>query len=129
MTDYYTNFCFGIKVSKAQAEWLNGELKRRYDLDPEEPNWLSCEYQFSEEKDEVTFTDADGQTNVDAMIKLMGDFQRKFKLKTFISFGWAFTASRARIGAYGGGAVVLRYGIPSYMNTYEWIQKKTRSRT
>lgn len=129
MTDYYTHFCFSVKVTQNQVSWIKDEIRKRSEQSREDALYLGCDYDYFEATDEVVFTDRDGQDNVDAVIDLLCAFQRKFKLKTFISFEWAFTASQPRIGAYGGGAVVLRYGIPSYMNTYEWIQKKIRRRT
>ena len=152
MADYYTQFSFRVSVPGRQIAWLerlhetcldlaeNGddaELWRRPTLDAEESRLISaatyvlarCDgygygnrIYFQSETDGSWIIYADEQGDPLCMGRMLQEMLCRFESDACITFTYAKTCSKPRVGAFGGGAVLVTKNIAQVSDTAETVE-------
>lgn len=61
--------------------------------------------------------------NIDHVVLFVQEFLTKWRPNGVFALSWAQTCSSARIGDFGGGAVVVTADEAQYMNAWSWVQE------
>jgi hypothetical protein len=128
MADYYTHFSFVVDVkNREQADGLKKMLTdaANEELLKDEDELLSTPWSLEDEGDLTIFwirSDESGQ--VDLIVDILAKWQEDFKYEQPICFEWAYTCSKPRLNAFGGGSVLIHKGEAHYTNTFDWLTKK-----
>jgi len=138
MADYYTNLSFMVDLPSAEA--AEGAVQLLADIEEyiESPEgkegferfsdyageWYSAGVDVSVEGESVWVRDDCGTPQLDLLCDWLQEVLARFDEDGVIAFEWGNDCSKARVGAFGGGCVVLTKDSQDWMNTSMWMQAK-----
>lgn len=138
MADYYTNLSFIVDLPSAEAAdgavALLAEIEE-YIESPEGKagferfsdyvgEWYSAGVAVSTEGESVWVRDDCGTPQLDLLCDWLQEVLARFDEDGVIAFEWANDCSKARVGAFGGGCVVLTKDNQDWMNTSMWMEAR-----
>lgn len=151
MTDYYTQFSYGVKVSDDEAKWADTYLRRLDALGDWDENVKGIALTPSEQKDPcakavhadgVQFEwkiEREGADEFDTLWVMAQDhgssdhaalflqqFLKKWHPTGFILLGWAATCSKMEPGAFGGGAIAITATALRFSSSFDWCDKERK---
>ena len=128
MADYFTHFSCLIDVGTPEKAVQAIELflrLRNEDYASEEPRFAGFDLSIQDDpQSSLLWIRDDGSGDVEAVISFVLRLAADLDLTGLWGFEYANTCSRARIGAFGGGAHVIDLGARTtigWTNTNEWL--------
>lgn len=126
MADYYTHYSFIIpKLHKGERLWAEAEIKKR-EKEEDQDGFSRFDSEWHFDNDGLWIHDSGGQSNLDYAVLFTQDFIKQFRPTAIFAFEWANDCSKARLDAYGGGAVVITARKIHYMNTSTWMSNTVK---
>ena len=154
MADYFTKFSFAIPVTPEQGDWVaqvhalatelighaeDGEareniegpqdmvlaalgLAEKRDGDP-------CLQVVHDAKEGTVWVGSEDSGDVDYTADLVQALLKRFNLDLVVSFEWANTCSKPRLGAFGGGAVVISRRNADWFNNGTFVETAVKAET
>jgi hypothetical protein len=128
MADYFTHFSCLIDVGTPEKAVQAIELflrLRNEDYASEEPRFAGFDLSIQDDpQSSLLWIRDDGSGDVEAVISFVLRLAEDLDLTGLWGFEYALTCSRARLGAFGGGAHVIDLGARmtiGWTNTNEWL--------
>lgn len=114
MANNYLLFSEEIETeSDEAAKWLEEQLK----LAESSEDGGICSYERNGAK---LWTYSEEYADVDRLVNLIAEYQKKFGDQKAVILTWACTCSKPRLSEFGGGAAVVVAGKVSIMSTGTW---------
>lgn len=132
MADNYQQFSEEIKkLTPKEEKWLRDLLatpetresfllEARRHVDEEEDLDFSWSFDDDEVEGMGLWVYAEDAGNIEHVVLLVRAFLKKFRPKTCWTLEYADTCSRPRIGAFGGGAVLVTATDAQWLSTSTW---------
>lgn len=124
MANYYTEFALSINVTPEEAKWLDATLEGENHEADSELSYCS-DWKFDEKEGVFHFSSEGGSDDVEKLAELLQTFIKKFNGDP-IAFEYAFTCSKHKPDAFGGGACIVTKNDIEWMTTRVWLWEKTR---
>ena len=136
MANYYTRFSAVLgELSTEEVAWIKQEIDDRIDAD--ENSHLGFDYHLDGANPAtgvrtdhlvLWINSGDGDGNVDRVAEFVQNFLKKFRPKEKWGMEWSSDCDKLRLGAFGGGAVVVSARDCTWINTGQWLSKKLEPR-
>lgn len=134
MADYFTHFSCFLDVGSPAKATVARDLLTRLHLDEEsaddpEYSGFAMSQQDGPESSILWFHDDDGQGDADGVIRFVLRLTEEIDLTGLWGFEFAFTCSRPRSDAFGGGAHVIDLANRKSIgrtSTHEWLEAALR---
>ncbi|MCE5975067.1 hypothetical protein LZA78_16440 [Sinirhodobacter sp. WL0062] len=134
MADYFTHFSCILDVGSPEKATAALDLLSRLHLDEEgadEPEYagFALSQQDGPEGSILWFHDDDGQGDIEGVISFVLRLAEEIDLTGLWGFEVAYTCSRPRLDAFGGGAHVIDLGARKsigWTSTHEWLEAALR---
>ena len=121
MANNYTEFSFMLdNVSDEELSWLTHFERRFYDL--YEDDFFGPAY-YERSGDGLWFNSDAGEGDIDFTAYLIHRFLHHFKRPDIVSFTWAATCSKPRVGEFGGGGVIISAKEVNFWDAWSWVEK------
>lgn len=129
MADYFTHFSCVLDVGSPENATAALDLLTRLHLeekDADDPEYsgFALSRQDGPGSSVLWFHDDDGQGDADGVIRFVLRLTEEIDLSGLWGFEVAFTCSRPRLDAFGGGAHVIDLGARKsigWTSTHEWL--------
>ena len=129
MANDYTSFAALIGVdNQEQCDWIMAKLS-----DVDEDVWIASEIYpvtgggwYLENCPLGVFVGDSEGGDIDRLVEIVAEYQTTFNIKRCWGMEWAFTCSKLRVDAFGGGAAFVAGGVVQYNFTNEWLQERTK---
>ena len=130
MADYFTHFSCVLDVGSPEKATAALDLITRFHLDEKGANdpeysGFSLSQQDGPSSSILWFHDNDGQGDVEGVIRFVLRLAEEIDLTGLWGFEVAYTCSRPRLDAFGGGAHVINLGARKsigWTSTHEWLE-------
>lgn len=129
MANNYVESSFEVQLcSKEELRWWEEESQRfvpdgKFPDEMEHP--VSNDWELDENDNRVWFHGDGEAIDVDSAASVLQRFLIACIPQGCISFTWAETCSKPRIGEFGGGACFITAQNIKWLSTYEWINSET----
>lgn len=136
MSDNYTKFSEGIAIESPEEErWLKEQLQEDPTLGPaflrdygtladRDDHGFAYEFQNDQEGKRQLWIYSTDHGVPEKVVYLVQKYLKKFHPDKAWSLTWAEDCSRAEIGAFGGGAVVVGANVVHWISTHQWVLDK-----
>ena len=129
MADYFTHFSCVLDVGTPDKARAALDLLQRLHLDEEDADdpefsGFSLALQDGPGTSVLWLSDDDGQGDIEGVIRFVLRLAEEIDLTGFWGFEVAYTCSRPRLDAFGGGAHVIDLGARKsigWISTHEWL--------
>ncbi|MCA0422961.1 MAG: hypothetical protein LCH61_06500 [Proteobacteria bacterium] len=134
MADYFTHFSCILDVGSPEKAIAALELLDRLHLEEEEADdpefsGFTLSLQDGPGSSILWFHDDDGQGDIEGVIRFVLRLAEEIDLTGLWGFEVAYTCSRPRLDAFGGGAHVIDLGERKsigWTSTHEWLEAALR---
>ena len=127
MANYYTDFSFRVEnVTQEEMAWALQEYEKG-DLIDEGADYDGYYFGLKERGDALWFSSEDGGGDVNSLADFLEKFINQFRPDEVIWFEYAFTCDQLRVGAFGGGCVVIGKEGQHWMDIGAWAADKEES--
>ena len=134
MADYFTHFSCVLDVGSPEKATAALDLLTRLHLDEEgadDPEYagFAMTQQDGPGSSILWFRDDDGQGDIEGVIRFVLRLAEEIDLTGLWGFEIAYTCSRPRLDAFGGGAHVIDLGARKsigWTSTHEWLEAALR---
>jgi hypothetical protein len=89
--------------------------------EPFQEEYVGFDIEFTDGGEAIIFAEESGDPEQVAI--LCQDFLRAFRPREKISFEWAYYCSKARVGEFGGGGVLISANRQCWLNTGSMLDK------
>ena len=121
MAENFTQFSEMIECeTEEQVQFLLAKLNKKGD------SGQCCEAKREGLKD--VWIHSDENPDLEQMVDVLCEFQKKFKLKKPIVISWAHSCSKPRLSEFGGGAVVIMRGKEYWIDAATWAHRQVYKR-
>lgn len=134
MADYFTHFSCVLDVGSSEKAIAALDLLTRLHLDEDDADELeyagfSLSLQDGLGSSILWFHDDDGQGDIEGVIRFVLRLAEEIDLPGLWGFEVAYSCSRPRLDAFGGGAHVIDLGERKsigWTSTHEWLEAALR---
>ena len=134
MADYFTHFSCVLDVGSPEKANAALDLLTRLHLDEEgsddpEYSGFAMSQQDGPGSSILWFHDVDGEGDIEGVIRFVLRLAEEIDLTGLWGFEVAYTCSRPRLDAFGGGAHVIDLGARKsigWTSTHEWLEAALR---
>ena len=107
-------------------DWIEAEIKNEQSEKFENKYGSITGCTFEREDPKTLWISNDESANVNALSAVIQAALKKFKLNDRVGFEYAFTCSKPRLDAFGGGATIVTKDGFDYTSTSMWLDKKMK---
>ena len=134
MADYFTQFSSVLDVGSPEKATAAVDLLTRLHRDEEgsddpENSGFAMTQQDGPENSILWFHDDDGEADIEGVIRFVLRLAEEIDLTGLWGFETAYTCSRPRLDAFGGGAHVIDLGARKsvgWTSAHEWLEAALR---
>lgn len=126
MAEYFTSISFGLAVPADHHSWFQEYIEKRADSDMcEEPDEY-IDFNITYSPEHVAFSSEDGTVCLAGLTTMLHRYLKEMNPDAVIQFQIAYTCSRPRWDAYGGGACVITAKSVYLEGTGDWIARQLK---
>ena len=127
MSQGYTQWSQDIEYrTQEERDWLIEKLQPGPGAGWGEDGCPVCDTILDQPEEHAVWVAAEESGDIDALLQVVLEFQKKFGISTLWYFSYASTFSKPAIGGFGGGAAVVYKGEIHEMSTNMWIEDKAK---
>lgn len=131
MADYYTQFAMSLDdVSSEEAQWIREMIAEDEDGFPkfmqdwedrdEMLGFLAFDLTFDDDRT-VKITDLDGYGNEGQLARFLQMYLKRWRPDTYLGLSFAYTCSKPRNDAFGGGAAFITADYIEWMSLQAFL--------